>query len=546
MLVIAIAFLYISVLAYSYGNAFTVMAERLTGYRIKLFTSFLWAGCIIFTVYAQVYSLFSGVGLVANLILLALGIVFDFVFRQRLKENISRHLTVRKVIGFIVLTLLFAYGTSRGYSHYDTALYHAQAIRWVEEYGVVRGLGLLHNRLAYNSAAFPLSALFSFWFIDGMDSMHEMAGFFSFLLSLELLDLGHIFKDKKLLLSDVFRVGIFYYLTLVFDEIVSPASDYFLMTVVFYLLLLWIKLFETKEKDGVPYAWVCVVGVFACTIKFSACFIILLTLYPVWLFIKAKKYGKIGLFLGTGFLVAVPFFIRNVIISGRLLYPSTALDFFNVSWKIPADAANFDRMEIIAWGRGFHSVEGFYSKFTEWFPAYFAGQTMMVKAMFALDVLGLIIAVLFSAYYFCKKKRENYLWSFLVCVIYVCFFIWLNTSPLVRYGYVYLICPFVTVFGYLGLKKRIATYVLAGGCLLFILWKGSGLAIYCYNAGKSECYIYQQAYEQFEVEAISVGNEIIYIPKEGDRTGYYYFPSTPNLNCELYGDSFREGFKPKD
>ena len=43
--------------------------------------------------------------------------------------------------------------------HVDTGLYHAQAIRWIEEYGVVCGLGNLHSRFAYNSAAFALCAL---------------------------------------------------------------------------------------------------------------------------------------------------------------------------------------------------------------------------------------------------------------------------------------------------------------------------------------------------------------------------------------------------
>ena len=45
--------------------------------------------------------------------------------------------------------------------HYDTGLYHAQAIRWIEEYGVVPGLANLHSRFGYNSASFALSAFFS-------------------------------------------------------------------------------------------------------------------------------------------------------------------------------------------------------------------------------------------------------------------------------------------------------------------------------------------------------------------------------------------------
>lgn len=54
--------------------------------------------------------------------------------------------------------------------HFDTeilscfliaSLYHAQAVRWYEEYGVVKGLGNLQWHFAYNSSYFAFAALFS-------------------------------------------------------------------------------------------------------------------------------------------------------------------------------------------------------------------------------------------------------------------------------------------------------------------------------------------------------------------------------------------------
>lgn len=64
--------------------------------------------------------------------------------------------------------------------HYDTGLYHAQAIRWIEEYGVVPGLANLHSRFGYNSASFALSAFFSETWLIGRP-MHCVAGFFALL-----------------------------------------------------------------------------------------------------------------------------------------------------------------------------------------------------------------------------------------------------------------------------------------------------------------------------------------------------------------------------
>ena len=91
------------------------------------------------------------------------------------------------------LVLLMAYGTSRGYMHVDTGLYHAQAIRWIEEYGVVPGLGNLHSRFAYNSAAFPLCAVYSMRWLGGSlfpEGMHAVQGFLALLVGIHCASLA--------------------------------------------------------------------------------------------------------------------------------------------------------------------------------------------------------------------------------------------------------------------------------------------------------------------------------------------------------------------
>src|SRR5688500_16524798 len=42
---------------------------------------------------------------------------------------------------------------------YDTGFYHAQAVRWINEYPAVPGLANLHGRLAFNSSWFVWGAL---------------------------------------------------------------------------------------------------------------------------------------------------------------------------------------------------------------------------------------------------------------------------------------------------------------------------------------------------------------------------------------------------
>ena len=43
--------------------------------------------------------------------------------------------------------------------------------------------------------------------------------------------------------------------------------------------------------------------------------------------------------------------IRSVMISGYLIYPYSVSDLFRVDWKLPEAVLNYDKIEIMVWGR---------------------------------------------------------------------------------------------------------------------------------------------------------------------------------------------------
>ncbi len=159
MLSVCLVFLYIMLSAYITGFLVLTVIGRVFGRegcrkrKIKP-DAYVMAGLAAVTVYAQIFSLFYKVGLLANLLLVFVCLMTAVLFRQELWKTAKEQcmgISGRRKIFYLILFLLFAYGTSRGIIHYDTGLYHAQSIRWIEEYGVVKGLGNLHCRLAYNS-----------------------------------------------------------------------------------------------------------------------------------------------------------------------------------------------------------------------------------------------------------------------------------------------------------------------------------------------------------------------------------------------------------
>ncbi|MDR0220061.1 MAG: hypothetical protein LBI54_01495 [Lachnospiraceae bacterium] len=141
---------------------------------------YLLLGLCAITAYAQIFSLFYKVGLLANLILVLVCVVI-FVCQYRQIKQYAGYIAGFAKKPYVWLAALFfgllllVITSGRAY-HYDTAMYHAQTIHWLEEYGIVPGLGNLYSRLALNSSFFCLQALYSLKFLTGQ-SMHSLNGF---------------------------------------------------------------------------------------------------------------------------------------------------------------------------------------------------------------------------------------------------------------------------------------------------------------------------------------------------------------------------------
>jgi len=57
------------------------------------------------------------------------------------------------VIG-LAFALLLALRSCGSFEHYDTGLYGAPAVRWIQTFPAVPGLANLHGRFGFNSSAF--------------------------------------------------------------------------------------------------------------------------------------------------------------------------------------------------------------------------------------------------------------------------------------------------------------------------------------------------------------------------------------------------------
>lgn len=540
---------YILITSFLCGFAFSRLVKKALGYPMENLIELVFFGLIIATAYAQLFSLLGGVGIAANLLLTAGCILIFAAWRKEITHVIHQKWQKRTLfykITVVILTLLWCYCTSRGYMHYDSDLYHAQSIRWIEEYGIVKGLGNIHVRFAYNSSFFALSALYSMRGLLGQ-SLHTVNGLIALLLSVELLE-GF---RRRLAPSDFARLGAFYYLTLIYRDIVAPASDYCVMCFVFYLVIRWLSCLEAGERRAAPYALLCVMGAYCVTLKLTAGVILLLLIKPAYLLLKGRRYREIAFYVLMGSLVLVPWLARTALISGYLLYPFPALDVLDVDWKLPAAAAALDAAEIKTWGRGLQNAALVGLPVWKWFPGWFretlpAIGKLLIVADLACAAATAGFAVAFAVCAVRKKAISEKADCLLMLVtVAISYLFWQLSAPLLRYGYAYVLLLITLVAGFLyqGIRKNGRLVCLA--VLLLIAVKGVSLAGYLTETAKKPYYIAQQEYGSYDLERFEAEGISFYYPKSGDRVGYERFPAIPRkIAVRFRGQDIRDGFLP--
>lgn len=566
MLTILLNWLYAFITIILLGLGVAALVEKLFSYRMKSGDSILLAGMIAATVYAQFFSLFYKVGMLANIILVILCFLIYLSCKEKIKNTSKewmRDTSAAQKIILIFLVLVWSYFTSRGYIHYDSDLYHAQSIRWMEEYGIVPGLGNLHERFAYNSSFFALSALYSLKFLLGY-SMHAMSGFVALILSIACLPIMKSWKRKFFSLADFARVGAIYYLTTITNEVVSPASDYASMCIVFYIVIKWLDALEKDVKEIVPYALLCVVGVYALTLKLTAGLILILLIKPAYQLIKEKRVKEILIYLGLGLGVAAPWMVRTIIISGWLLYPFTALDLFNFDWEMDGHMIDLDAMQIKVWGRALYNVTLIDVPLIGWFPNWFSSTLSTMEKLLIIGDFAAIFVMVFKTIQIFVKKYWKQLDKLLVLItMTACYVFWQTSAPLMRYGYAYVLLLLFVAFGWImqdlfdsnDKKTGLISNKFAKVCattvyVLFLLYgcyKVAVLADYIKDTSWADFYIWQENYGVYEMESYELNGVTFYYPVYGDRAGYEYFPSSGAKveGLEFRGETMKEGFIKK-
>ncbi|MCH4191059.1 MAG: hypothetical protein LKF52_02040 [Butyrivibrio sp.] len=514
-------------------------------------------GTCIITVYAETLSIFYRVGTLATL---ALAVICGISAVYARKEILSQLLTFRKwikneniwkkVLIFIAFAFFLALSCQQVWADDDYG-YHIQAIEWINRYGIVKGQGILHFRFAYNSAFLSLQALYNWASLIGYN-LHTVNSLYACLFTIYcILTINRKREEHKpsLKVSDVMKVFAVVYILINYSTLIGVETDPLPLMVYMYLFIKWTEYIEEKQLVE-QFAIICLLSVFALTLKLSIGSMAVLTIYPLYKLLKQKQWKTIGICILCGILILAPFLVRNVIISGYLIYPFYKLDLFNVDWKIPESVVINDYNGIVIWGRGLKEYTEYDTwenimkyPFLKWFPVWFVQLPVIYKIWFCFFAVCTIEFVIVLCLKAARKQKIN-LMEFTLGVALFCALYWFLNAPLIRYG-----ACLMVIFSIMEISfyhRKINKVIIAGAAL----WGCVALAI---SLGIP---IWPAAYEHSEMVGTQMpityedGKRVtLYAPKEGGHCDPDVFPGTNEQshidNLEMRGSRIEDGFRAK-
>lgn len=351
------------------------------------------------------------------------------------------HFSAFECLIFFLFILFSLYFFSWQQDVYDSAFYHYQNIRWNEEYAVVPGLANLDDRFGFNSNYFLLSAIFTFRFVL-LEAIYPLQGLIvtgiGFWILYELFISKYELKRVLLLISYILLFGVSVYF------LGNTSTDIIPNFIIFYLIA---KIILCPDILKTKYLLLFLLPVFLVTCKISIFPIGLVTIYLLYFLIKDNKYKIITFLCLVSFAILVPWLIRNVIISGYLVFPFYQIDLFSFDWKVPQEVAVKEKEYIWAVGYYFLRIALRYPNMSQRDP-------FSINLLTDIIYLLVSISLVFITLYMIRKRQNVKIHIHLIYLIFIStIIIWGIGGPDIRFisG---LLCAVIFVGGVLFFNRK--------------------------------------------------------------------------------------------
>lgn len=412
------------------------------------------------TILGSIWAIFGRINIEFHVFLLVLNAFIFFLFKSNILEiykTISsefRSLTYSLRLYLVgIILLIIAQCAAKPYV-IDNESYYIQTIKWINEYGFVKGLANLHIFFGQTSGWHITQSVFNFSFL--YPNFNDLSGF--------CLMLGTIFTVFKM--NSYFVNGIKIYLivgllpianVLLFQFISAPSPD--LPVYVFSFMLFFYFVAYFNEPSLQKFNLLVILALFVVYIKPTA---IAMLLIPLLFFITNFKLLKSKLVTSfvLSVLVLALFLIKNTIITGYPLYPTQLFSNAIFDFKVPKEmvAFYFDGTKLY----GFYSSQ---SEFDSMSKLHIFIKWLTVHKINAVFNISSVFLVAFGSYFIYKFHNQKAYWLLYFVMVFQ-FGLLLFTSPQFRFSIHFLLFfSFLILVCFLN-SKRTILILLYGSSLL--------------------------------------------------------------------------------
>ncbi len=455
----------------------------------------------------------------------------------------------------------FSYKTFKTFFMYDTGLYHMPFLQWIASYPIPIGLGNLYGPLGYNSSWLTFHSAWRLPWI-GWNSLPIVEGWI-WTLGIWVFGEGLVNRWIEIRLGNrilLIALALIFFVNFNINEFgraisTDHASNILTLLTVVFFVEFFDSLIQQKQRETQRGILLLIVSsCLAITGKLSMMPVIVLPIVGLFMVARSLSMRRaliISLILGILFFTL--WLLRNLLLSGCLVYPVSFTCLDQVSWGVGSERAMIEKRDITAWARlpGSNYLKSLnnYDWLSSWVFRLFDNQT--VKFVFILLSSSLLLPILevfqLKSYQENKKNlvRDSRLMLIVIIITMVLgLLLWFFNGPDPRFSWSFLllsILPSVTfwlalfnvtkIFDWVAniFQKKPIYYVLVA--LIVVMFVQHSSQLLDLNAWEKAPDV------AFSWKTLSSTGQIIRIPLEADQCWGISLPCTPYFNDQLSLDT---------
>lgn len=555
MIQILISYFIILYIAVGFG----LISKKYIGERGNDLTFQFLIGFFNLLIYTILYSFFGGLNFLYFLSIFFISTFFIIINIGEIRNFLAQEVGYYKRFSFdtkiafwftILLSLLYSSSLP---SLADNESYYVQTIKWLNEYGLVKGLANLHPFFGQSSGWHLLQAGLNFKFF--VSNLNDLNGFLIIIISLFSFKRWETFKRTKNE-KDLYISIVLLSFPLLFLFIDSPSPDMPILVIVPLVVYLFIESFEGNNHINL----ITILSLLAILIKVTVAPILVLLLI---LLIKEKQIKNYFVPLIFSVISLSCFIAKNIIITGYPLYPlSVGNEFFDLDWKMNGDLQKeyYQLTKMYAWKiftwEEFEVLD-FWDKAKIWINL--PRMNGIVNKIIFVEIV--IFPFVTSSQKFCK-------WLYLFFILQ--FLVFYMTSPQYRFFLPILLSMTLLMMAHLFTKKQIFIKTMMGINLIALLFVGLwGIDFSRFSNNKimtgKQGFRFSQIFEpcsvtqfvELEYKPYKIGNLKFYSPERDslffwqtsdgelpcvNKEMIYYYSEHKKHIPQMRGKEIKEGF----